>query len=115
MLMVAEPILGEQEKAALAEVIDSGWITMGDRVRAFECAFAEQHNASDAVAVNSCTAALHLILEAARATRAATGPPWRASGDHGPRARSVGTMRPASGTNRAPTPVSANSAGGAGI
>jgi dTDP-4-amino-4,6-dideoxygalactose transaminase len=64
MLMVAEPILGEQEKAALAEVIDSGWITMGDRVRAFECAFAEKHNASDAVAVNSCTAALHLILEA---------------------------------------------------
>ncbi|MBV8769754.1 MAG: DegT/DnrJ/EryC1/StrS aminotransferase family protein, partial [Hyphomicrobiales bacterium] len=63
MLMVAEPILGEEEKAALAEVIDSGWITMGDRVRSFECAFAEQHNASDCVAVNSCTAALHLILE----------------------------------------------------
>jgi dTDP-4-amino-4,6-dideoxygalactose transaminase len=64
MLMVAEPILGEEEKAALSEVIDGGWITMGDRVRAFECAFAEKHNASDAVAVNSCTAALHLILEA---------------------------------------------------
>jgi dTDP-4-amino-4,6-dideoxygalactose transaminase len=63
MLMVAEPILGEEEKAALSEVIDSGWITMGDRVRAFECAFAEQHDASDCVAVNSCTAALHLILE----------------------------------------------------
>src|ERR1700738_2109608 len=64
MLMVAEPILGEQEKAALSEVIDSGWITMGDRVRAFEHAFAEMHNATDAVAVSSCTAALHLILEA---------------------------------------------------
>ncbi len=63
MLMVAEPILGEEEKAALSEVIDSGWITMGDRVRAFECAFAKQHDASDCVAVNSCTAALHLILE----------------------------------------------------
>jgi dTDP-4-amino-4,6-dideoxygalactose transaminase len=37
---------------------------MGDRVRAFERAFADKHNASDAVAVNSCTAALHLILEA---------------------------------------------------
>jgi dTDP-4-amino-4,6-dideoxygalactose transaminase len=64
MLLVAQPVLGEQEKAALAAVIDSGWITMGDRVRAFEREFAARHGAADAVAVNSCTAALHLILEA---------------------------------------------------
>ncbi|MBP2312730.1 DegT/DnrJ/EryC1/StrS family aminotransferase [Azospirillum soli] len=62
MLLVAEPILGEEEKAALAAVIDDGWITMGDRVRAFEQAFAEAHGARDAVAVGSCTAGLHLVL-----------------------------------------------------
>ena len=37
---------------------------MGDRVRAFECAFAEAHRATDAVAVDSCTAGLHLALMA---------------------------------------------------
>jgi dTDP-4-amino-4,6-dideoxygalactose transaminase len=64
MLLVAEPVLGTEEKAALAAVIDSGWVTMGDRVREFEQAFARLHEAEDSVAVNSCTAALHLILHA---------------------------------------------------
>jgi dTDP-4-amino-4,6-dideoxygalactose transaminase len=64
MLLVAEPILGEEEKAALAAVIESGWITMGDRVREFEKAFALLHQAEDSIAVGSCTAALHLILHA---------------------------------------------------
>ncbi len=64
MLLVSEPTLGEQEKAALAAVIASNWITMGDRVRAFEAAFAAAHGADDAVAVNSCTAGLHLALAA---------------------------------------------------
>lgn len=59
---VAEPLLGPDEKAALAEVIDSGWITMGSRVRAFEKAFARMHGAPDSVAVASCTAGLHLIM-----------------------------------------------------
>ena len=36
---------------------------MGDRVRAFECAFADAHHAMDAVAVNSCTAGLHRRLK----------------------------------------------------
>jgi dTDP-4-amino-4,6-dideoxygalactose transaminase len=62
MLLVSEPIVGNDEKAALAEVVDCGWITMGDRVRAFEVAFADEHDAPDAVAVSSCTAALHLLL-----------------------------------------------------
>jgi dTDP-4-amino-4,6-dideoxygalactose transaminase len=65
MLFVAEPILGPEEKRALSDVIDDGWITMGSRVHAFEQAFAKHHRASDAVAVNSCTAALHLIMQAA--------------------------------------------------
>jgi dTDP-4-amino-4,6-dideoxygalactose transaminase len=64
MLRVAEANLGEDEKSALAEVVDSGWITMGDRVRAFERAFADEHGAADAVAVSSCTAGLHLAMQA---------------------------------------------------
>lgn len=64
MLLVSEPVLGTEEKAALAAVIESGWITMGDRVREFEKAFALLHQAEDSIAVGSCTAALHLILHA---------------------------------------------------
>jgi dTDP-4-amino-4,6-dideoxygalactose transaminase len=64
MLLVSEPVLGPDEKAALADVIESGWLTMGDRVREFEQAFARLHEAEDAIAVGSCTAALHLILHA---------------------------------------------------
>jgi dTDP-4-amino-4,6-dideoxygalactose transaminase len=64
MLLVSEPVLGAEEKAALAAVIESGWVTMGDRVREFEQAFARLHEAEDSIAVSSCTAALHLILHA---------------------------------------------------
>ncbi|MBR0695046.1 DegT/DnrJ/EryC1/StrS aminotransferase family protein [Bradyrhizobium lablabi] len=64
MLLVSEPALGAEEKEALAAVIDSGWITMGDRVRDFEQTFARMHDAEDSIAVGSCTAALHLILHA---------------------------------------------------
>jgi len=64
MLLVSAPILGVPEKVALSKVIDSGWLTMGEQVRAFEQAFATMHGADDCVAVSSCTAALHLILHA---------------------------------------------------
>src|SRR5579885_1108035 len=62
MLLVAQPSLGDEERAALIEVIDSGWITMGPKVRAFETAFAAAHGVEDAVATSSCTASLHLAL-----------------------------------------------------
>ena len=45
-------------------MIQSGWSPMGQRVRSFEETFASAHAKLDAVAVNSCTAALHLILAA---------------------------------------------------
>jgi len=64
MLLVAEPSLGQDEKAALADVIDSGWVTMGSRVQAFEQAFATVHGVADAVAVSSCTGGLHLVVQA---------------------------------------------------
>ena len=58
------PLVGEEEKAALCEVIDSGWLSTGAKVEAFETAFAAVHGQKSAVALNSCTAALHLILRA---------------------------------------------------
>lgn len=64
MLLVSEPNLGAEEQEALSAVIASNWITMGDRVRVFEKAFAAEHGVADAVAVNSCTAGLHLALHA---------------------------------------------------
>ena len=64
MLLVSDPCLGPEEKAALADVIDSGWITMGENVRLFEHTFAKVHDADDSVAVSSCTAGLHLIMHA---------------------------------------------------
>ncbi len=64
MLATAEPNLGPDEKAALMEVIDSGWVTMGERVQLFEQEFARAHNAADAIAVSSCTGGLHIAMEA---------------------------------------------------
>jgi dTDP-4-amino-4,6-dideoxygalactose transaminase len=58
------PIVGEEESAALREVIESGWLSQGLKVEAFEHAFAALHGQQNAVALSSCTAALHLILRA---------------------------------------------------
>src|SRR5215470_10859123 len=63
-LPFALPDMDEAEVAAVAEVIRSGWLTTGGKVRAFEAAFAERVGTRHAIAVNSCTAALHLALEA---------------------------------------------------
>jgi dTDP-4-amino-4,6-dideoxygalactose transaminase len=62
LIELGSPVLGEAEKAALTEVIDSGWLTMGERVRRFEQVFAALHGVEDAVAVGSATAALRLAL-----------------------------------------------------
>ena len=64
MLSLSEPILGDAEKKAVLDVLDGGWITMGERVKIFEQEFARIHNHDDAVAVNSCTSGLHIALAA---------------------------------------------------
>jgi dTDP-4-amino-4,6-dideoxygalactose transaminase len=58
--------VGEAEIAAVAEVIRSGWLTTGARTFQFEQEFARYVGAPFALAVSSCTAALHLALEAIR-------------------------------------------------
>ncbi|MEU7031079.1 aminotransferase class I/II-fold pyridoxal phosphate-dependent enzyme [Streptomyces sp. NPDC046275] len=61
---VMVPWLGDEEAAAAAAAVRSGWVAQGPRVAAFERAFAERVGAAHGVAVSSCTTALHLALVA---------------------------------------------------
>jgi perosamine synthetase len=58
----SRPYLRGDEGAAVAEVIATGWVTQGPRVREFEAAFADRVGAPDAVATTNCTTALQLAL-----------------------------------------------------
>jgi dTDP-4-amino-4,6-dideoxygalactose transaminase len=62
VIPVMRPWLGAEEAAAAAEAVSSGWVAQGPRVAEFEQAFAAAIGAGHAVAVSSCTAALHLAL-----------------------------------------------------
>ncbi|NIA13975.1 MAG: aminotransferase class I/II-fold pyridoxal phosphate-dependent enzyme [Nitrospiraceae bacterium] len=59
---LAKPTLGEEEEEAVIEALRSGWLTSGPHLQAFEKAFADTVAAPHAIAVSSCTAALHLCL-----------------------------------------------------
>lgn len=56
------PFLGEEEIAEVVDTLRSGWLTLGPKTGRFEEAFADYVGAKHAVAVNSCTAALHIAL-----------------------------------------------------
>ncbi len=58
------PAITEEEIAEVADSLRSGWLTTGPKVKLFEERFAEAVGCSYAIALNSCTAALHLALEA---------------------------------------------------
>ena len=58
------PDISPLERAAVDEVLSSGWLTTGQRAARFETAFAAATAAPHAVALSSCTAALHLALDA---------------------------------------------------
>ncbi len=59
---VARPSFGVAEERAVVEVLRSGWVSQGPRVAEFERRFAEYVGAREAIAVSSCTTALHLAL-----------------------------------------------------
>lgn len=61
----ASPSIGDPEIEEVVAVLKSGWLSTGPRVAEFERAFAAYCGARHAVAVNSCTAGLHLSLLAA--------------------------------------------------
>ena len=62
IIPISLPVTGNEEWLALKEPLETGWLTAGPKVRAFEDAFAERHQVKYAVAVTSATTALHLAL-----------------------------------------------------
>jgi perosamine synthetase len=58
----ARPYFSGREGAAVADVIATGWVSQGPKVREFEEAFAERVGAPHAVATTNCTTALQLAL-----------------------------------------------------
>jgi perosamine synthetase len=62
MISIAKPLMGEEEKQAVLDVLDSGMIAQGPRVKAFEEAFAEMCGVKHAIATTSGTTALHVAL-----------------------------------------------------
>ncbi|MCC6790180.1 MAG: aminotransferase class I/II-fold pyridoxal phosphate-dependent enzyme, partial [Thermomicrobiales bacterium] len=59
---IAKPLIGDEEKAAVLAVLDSGQLAQGEVTERFEHEFARLCGADFAVAVSSGTAALHLAL-----------------------------------------------------
>ena len=57
--------MNSEEIEAVTGVIKSGWLTMGEKTFEFENLFSEYIGSPHSIAVNSCTAALHLALKAA--------------------------------------------------
>ena len=66
------PELSDAEIAEVVDTLRSGWLTTGPRTKRFEAAFAGAVGARHAIALNSCTAALHLATEALGLTRGQT-------------------------------------------
>src|SRR5689334_19466316 len=64
-LHFARPDIGEDEIREVTDALRSGWVTTGPKTRQLEKEFAAAVGAKHAIAVNSCTAAMHLALEAA--------------------------------------------------
>src|SRR5947207_5351738 len=61
-LSFSPPLIGEEEIAEVVDTLRSDWITTGPKAAQFEAEFAAAVSAPAAVAVNSCTAALHTAL-----------------------------------------------------
>jgi len=64
-LVFGSPLIGKEEMREVLDCLETGWLGTGPKVARFEREFREYKKAAYAVAVNSCTAALHLSLLAA--------------------------------------------------
>jgi Predicted pyridoxal phosphate-dependent enzyme apparently involved in regulation of cell wall biogenesis len=62
MIPIAKPYLTKDEAQAAYDVVLSGWVTQGPKVAEFEEKFSKYTSAENAVAVSSCTTALHVAL-----------------------------------------------------
>lgn len=65
MIPISKPLLGDGEKKAVMEVLDSGMLAQGSKVKEFEEKFSAFCGAKFGIAVNSGTAAIHAALYAA--------------------------------------------------
>jgi len=61
-LPFSPPLIGEEEIAEVVDTLRSNWITTGPKTKRFETDFAAAVRAPGALALNSCTAALHTAL-----------------------------------------------------
>ena len=61
---ITKPCFGEEEFRAVQEPLESGWVVQGPRVAEFERKFCAYTGATYALAANSCTTALHLVVAA---------------------------------------------------
>jgi len=59
---LTKPYLGIEEENVALEIIKSGWVSQGPKVKEFEEKFAEYVGVKYAIATTSCTTALHLSL-----------------------------------------------------
>jgi perosamine synthetase len=65
MIPISKPVIGEEEKKAVMDVLDSGMLAQGPKTKEFEEKFAAYCGAKHGIAVNSGTAAIHSALYAA--------------------------------------------------
>ena len=61
---LAKPVIGEEEIQAVSEVVRSGMLSLGPKMKEFEANFAEKAGTKHAITVNSGTSGLHLCMKA---------------------------------------------------
>lgn len=61
-IALAQPFIGKEEANAVYQVVEKGWVSMGEQVSLFEARFAKLTGAKHAIATNNGTAALHLAV-----------------------------------------------------